>query len=304
MNYEIFENINYDNILNLFKLCKENQNNLNNVKINYSRYNSHIRETLNFLVELDVIEIEKNNVKIKVSNSNLQEALFDNLLKNPIYCSLIQKYFKHFTNNNNNNFVFIPNEKYNITTSSLRNFLISMNIIKFDIINNIYVLLNPNILSKIKRKIFSPEQLEKKLAIQNQIGLLAEKLIFQKEIKKLKTIDINLVPDHVSLNDVSAGYDIKSYIKKNNEICEIFIEVKAVASSNYKFHLSVDEYQTALEFGNKYYIYLLPVDYSNSEHFDYEKILMINDIDKNIINKNPNWICENDGFLIYKKISK
>ena len=27
MNYEIFENINYDNILNLFKLCKENQNN-------------------------------------------------------------------------------------------------------------------------------------------------------------------------------------------------------------------------------------------------------------------------------------
>jgi hypothetical protein len=303
MNYEIFENINYDNILNLFKLCKENQNNLNNVKINYSRYNSHIRETLNFLVELDVIEIEKNNVKIKVSNSNLQEALFDNLLKNPIYCSLIQKYFKHFTNNNNN-FVFIPNEKYNITTSSLRNFLISMNIIKFDIINNIYVLLNPNILSKIKRKIFSPEQLEKKLAIQNQIGLLAEKLIFQKEIKKLKTIDINLVPDHVSLNDVSAGYDIKSYIKKNNEICEIFIEVKAVASSNYKFHLSVDEYQTALEFGNKYYIYLLPVDYSNSEHFDYEKILMINDIDKNIINKNPNWICENDGFLIYKKISK
>jgi len=103
------------------------------------------------------------------------------------------------------------------------------------------------------------------------------------------------------LNDVSAGYDIKSYMKKNNEIYEIFIEAKAVASSNYKFHLSVDEYQTALEFGDKYYLYLLPVDYSNSENFDYEKILIINNINKNIINKNSGWICENDGFLIYKK---
>ena len=301
MSYEIFENIDFDNTLTLFKLCEKSPSNLNNIKINYSRYSSHLRETMNFLVDLDVVTIEKNNVNIKASIDNFQQILLNNLLKNPLYGSLIQKYLQHFIKDINNNLIFIPNEKYNIITSSLRNFLISMKILKFDNINNAYILLDPNILKSLKKKIFSPEQLQKKLEQQNKIGILAEKLIFQKEIQKLKNIDKNLIPDHVSLNDVSAGYDIKSYIKKDNEIYEIFIEAKAVASSNYKFHLSVDEYQTALEFGDKYYLYLLPVDYSNSENFDYEKILIINNINKNIINKNSDWVCENDGFLIYKK---
>jgi hypothetical protein len=301
MSYEIFENIDFDNALTLFKLCEKSPSNLNNIKINYSRHSSYLQETMNFLVDLDVLAVEKNNVNIKASVDNFQEILLNNLLKNPLYCSLIQKYLQHFIKDINNNLIFIPNEKYNIITSSLRNFLISMKILEFDNVNNAYILLDPNILKSFKKKIFSPEQLQKKLEQQNKIGILAEKLIFQKEIQKVKNIDKNLIPDHVSLNDVSAGYDIKSYMKKNNEIYEIFIEAKAVASSNYKFHLSVDEYQTALEFGDKYYLYLLPVDYSNSENFDYEKILIINNINKNIINKNSDWICENDGFLIYKK---
>lgn len=301
MNYEIFEDINFENILTLFKLCQKNPDNLSSIKINYSRYSSHLRETLNFLVNLDIIRVKNNEISIEVSQDNLQEVILDNLLKNPLYSSLIKKYLQHFTKDINNNLIFIPNEKYNIITSNLRNFLISIKILKFDDVKNSYILLNPDILSKSKKKKFSPDQLEEKLAMQNKIGLLAEKLIFQKEIKKLKNIDENLIPEHVSLNDVSAGYDIKSYIKKDDKIFEIFIEAKAVSSSNYKFHLSVDEYQTALEFGDKYYLYLLPVDYSNSENFDYEKILIINDINKNIINKNPKWACENDGFLIYKK---
>ena len=84
MSYEIFENIDFDNTLTLFKLCEKSPSNLNNIKINYSRYSSHLRETMNFLVDLDVVTIEKNNVNIKASIDNFQQILLNNLLKNPL----------------------------------------------------------------------------------------------------------------------------------------------------------------------------------------------------------------------------
>ena len=89
MSYEIFENIDFDNALTLFKLCEKSPGNLNNIKINYSRHSSYLQETMNFLVDLDVLAVEKNNVNIKASVDNFQEILLNNLLKNPLYCSLI-----------------------------------------------------------------------------------------------------------------------------------------------------------------------------------------------------------------------
>ena len=62
------------------------------------------------------------------------------------------------------------------------------------------------------------------------------------------------------------------------ELKEIYIEVKAVSSSNYKFHLSPGEYQKATQNLENYFIYLLPVDHSIDEKFNYEKILKINNL--------------------------
>ena len=300
MNYDIFENIYYDNVLALFNLCSENKNNLDNVKINYARYNNYLIEGLNFLIKLDILKIHNNNIKILSSNYDFKEVLLDRMSKTSNIFFLIQKYLQHFSKDNEGNLIFKPNESYNIMTSSLRNLFISMKIIKHDNSLDAYILLNENILLKFKKTIFSPEQLQKQLEDQGQIGLLAEKFIFQKEIKKLSSINENLIPEHVSLKDVGVGYDIKSYIKEGNEIKEIYIEVKAVSVSNYKFHLSIDEYQTAIEHGGRYYVYLIPVDYSKSDNFDYEKILIINHVKENIINKPINWVCEKDGFVIYK----
>ena len=81
---------------------------------------------------------------------------------------------------------------------------------------------------------------------------------------------------------------------------KIFIEVKAVSLSNYKFHLSVLEYQTAINLKEKYYIYLLPVDHSKPDNFDIENLLRINDLNKNIFNNKISWKLENDGYIVSK----
>ena len=106
--------------------------------------------------------------------------------------------------------------------------------------------------------------------------------------------------DHVALRDVSAGFDIQSYEKKKEKINKIYIEVKAVSKSNYKFYLSMQEKQTAIKFKDKYYIYLLPVDLSNPEKFNFEKLLKINNINNSIFKNKVDWKVENDGFVIFK----
>ena len=72
-----------------------------------------------------------------------------------------------------------------------------------------------------------------------------------------------------------AGYDILSY-NENQE--KIYIEVKAVSSTNFKFYLSSNEFNKANLMNKNYFLYLLPRDLSNLSKFDYEGILKINEI--------------------------
>ena len=300
MNYEVFENLNFDNVKNLYNLCLEDENNLNSVKIIYSRNNKHLQETLNFIIDINLIKIIDNKILIIDSQLKLDNLILNKISKSPNYSFLVKNYLQNFTEDENGVRRFLPNQGYNILTSSLRNFLISMNVLNHELDKNSYYMDNNILDNYFKIVEFSPTQLKYQLDRQNQIGLEAELLVFKKEKEKLKSIGPNLIPDHISLRDVSAGFDIKTYRKINDTIEDIFIEVKAVSSSNYKFHLSVGEYQTAIKFRDKYYLYLLPVDYSEQDRFNYEKILIINDIEKNIINNKIYWNQQNDGFIINK----
>lgn len=66
MNYDVFENLEYSNIKNLYNLCIENQSNLSLVKKNYVRNNKNLQETLNFLIDLEVLSINGNSYQIKI----------------------------------------------------------------------------------------------------------------------------------------------------------------------------------------------------------------------------------------------
>jgi hypothetical protein len=50
-----------------------------------------------------------------------------------------------------------------------------------------------------------------------------------------------------------------------------------------------------------YYLYLLPVDYSLEENFNYSKILKINNLQSNIFQNKNYWSYQNDGFIVFRK---
>ena len=299
MSFDLFENIEYQNLENLFNICKKDSNFIDGVRIEYLKKNQFFPESLNFLIDINLINITKNSVSILSKlNIDLSTSLFTNLSKNTEYALSLKNYLSNFINHNST-FSFKPNALYNNLTSDLRNFLISSNKIIYE--NEEYVIIDNKLLDLFKNKEFSPEQLQKVLENKNKIGLEAEALVVKYETEKIKSLNQGLEIDYVALRDVSAGYDIKSYEADGINYKEIFIEVKAVSKSNYKFHLSVQEYQTANKYLDRYYLYLLPVDHSNPEKFDYDKLLRINNVNKSIFQNKKDWIIEEDGFVISKK---
>lgn len=302
MNYDFFDNIEYKSVEILFKLCKENQNNLANVKINYSRFNNFLQDNINFLVELNVIATSDNKIQIEKTNLSFKDFLISKILNSSQYGPPLKEYLNNFIRQNQK-LVFKPNDSYNSITSSLRNFLISIDLVKYEINGDQYLLLSDEFLDKLNQRKFSPEELRRQLEKQNQIGLLAEEFVFKIEKEKIYKFDQSLLPEHVSKFDVSAGFDILSYQKNNDRIKKIFIEVKAVSSSNFKFYLSNSEFQTSLKYKDDYFLYLLPVDHTVVEKFNHSNILKINDLENNLFKNKVNWYYENNGYVFYRKNS-
>jgi len=297
MNFEIFENVNFINIKNLYDLATNNPDNLTAVKLNYSRNNRFLQENLNFLIMINIFEIYDNTIKLNTNSSfNLKEIIISSIINSPDYAVCVKNYLSNFKKNDQGYYIFQPDSFYNIESSELRNFLITAGYIK-NLEDNKYILLDESILEKFRSRIFSPEQLRKKLLDNELLGIAAEKIVFEYETNRIKKFGNHLKVHHISLKDVSAGYDIQSY--EGN--IQIFIEVKAVSISNYKFHLSPLEYQTAINLRENYYIYLLPVDYSKKDKFDLDKLLKINNLSKNIFEKKSYWSINNDGFIIFKR---
>ena len=298
MNFELYENINYSNLKTLIDLAKATPEKLPLIKNNYLRNNQYFQESFNFLINIELFVIKNNSIVINYDlNKNLEQTILELIKKQSDYSASIKSYLLNFYKDENGNLSFKPFGSYNIASSNLRNFLITLNFLKYS--DDSYILLDENILTQFKKKEFSHEQLKNKLANQELLGLEGEKVIVDYETKRIKLFGDHLIVDHVSLRDVSAGYDIQSY--EGNE--KIFIEVKAVSLSNYKFHLSTNEYQAALNLKDKYYLYLLPVDYSKPEKFDTERLVKIKNIKDNIfLNKNL-WNIENDGYVISKKLA-
>lgn len=298
MSAEIFENIEVKNLVKLYNILENNLEYLDNAKLQYSKQNIYLRESLNFLIEIGIISVDGNNIKIHdTSSGDIEDKIFNKIAESSEFGLEVKEYLNNFVNLNGT-YSFKPDAIYNNATSHLRNFLIYAKKIVYE--NNEYKVIDNNILELFLNNEYSPEKLEKVLKDKKQLGDDAEKLIFKKEQEKVDQINPSLKVDHVALRDVSAGYDIQSFEKKDDRIEKIYIEVKAVSKSNYKFHLSVQEKQTANKLKDKYFIYLLPVDKSTPDKFDYNQLLKITNIDKSIFKNNLEWKVESDGFVISK----
>ena len=108
-------------------------------------------------------------------------------------------------------------------------------------------------------QILSRERLEEILADQNAVGNLGELLSLNYEKNRLSCLGLHAESKSVmriSLTDVSAGYDIKSFAGSSITLKhDLFVEVKARKRNLPSFIMSANEVRVAKMLGSKYVIH-------------------------------------------------
>lgn len=106
------------------------------------------------------------------------------------------------------------------------------------------------------RRAKSVEKLASELEAQARLGEAAEEWVLQYERQRLSEHPLKNQVRRVSIDDVSAGYDILSFASPASLRHDLFIEVKSYGTTK-RFHWSRNEIAVAREFGECYALYLI-----------------------------------------------
>ena len=143
------------------------------------------------------------------------------------------------------------------------------------------------------RRTISLIELENELALRKEYGEIGERKAFEYETKLLAERGIAKTPKMISDIDVSAGYDLVSYLSSDSMSYDKYIEVKSCQNKEQAFYLSRNELRIAKEKGESYYLYL----YIRET----DEIIIIND-PYNRIYLSEEWAKEPQIYKIHKMI--
>jgi hypothetical protein len=215
-------------------------------------------KTLEFLKQLDLIDIKENRVipepdfkpllvdlkKCQNQYLLIQQFIIEVFINRK---NLFSKYTSEFISKFcllNEKYQFKPNTLERLKYSDLRNFLIDLGFIYLDLNENgenRYVISDDYLYNYIGFKEsyeVSLDEFEKIMEKKKEIGVAAELKIIQYEKNRLSEFPYLIEKiEHISIKDVTAGYDIKSFEGKfddNNNPIPRYIEVKAVSYWDYK----------------------------------------------------------------------
>lgn len=285
---------------------------LSNIKRKYLEYALAFDETLSLLENLEVVRNDSGELVPSKTFSRTHDSLDE--FKNkflPVLFSAnrdvseeLRDFLLNFQTENDKTF-FKATELQKIKFSDTRNLLLELEFISTGADNATYFI-NPEFadlfVKQFSKRKLSPETLKKKQAEYESIGLTAEKAVIAYEVKRLT--DISILPsdiEHTSQENVLAGYDIKSFenfLDPNSKRVDRYVEVKAVSVEDYKFYWSKNEMEIAKVFGEKYYLYLLPVISNNT--FDFDKLIIKRNPFKNIYSNELEWRKEEESVSFSK----
>ena len=271
-----FPNITPQQIVSLLKICVDSQTkDFNFLRSTYNNHNIGFDSVVKFMNKTNFIQIKDNRVILNKkllsildkTFVNINQVLLEQLLIVPNkYLDEIQQFFNSIKIDLENSTVNID-YRANYIFSNLRNFLTLLGLFIFNSIEKIYKI-NPD-LNYFLVDYFDengglhPDSLNKIQLDEKLLGDKAELEIIKYERDRLNGYYflVNKI-SHIALNNVKAGYDIKSYEVPNDvpgRIVPRYIEVKAVSLIDYSFYLSSNELNKASILKEKYYMYLLPV---------------------------------------------
>lgn len=284
----------------------------------YLRNASNFDQTVEFLHELNLIEISGDQIIIKPAYKEFLRSLRESqkpkevVKKFVINCFVISKtpfseYLNEFLSKfclTNQQYEFTPGIFERLRYSGLRNFLIDLGIIYLDSDEKKYIAVGDysSVFAELKKTHrLSPGRFQKIRRENEGIGKAAELKIIEYEKKRLLEFPyLAKQIEHIAKYDVNAGYDIKSYEVPAQKDCGIsrYIEVKAVSIIDYQFYWSRNEIEKSEVLRKSYYLYLLPVKDKNN--FDIDNLKIINDPYVNVLNSKGKWIktIESLGFSL------
>lgn len=277
----------------------------------FSANSLYFDETLDLLLELKLVSDTGQNLLpseefkeiLTQTPDNIKSFLISQLLKNRDFLS---KYIAEFLNRfelHNAVYEFTPNTEQRLKYSGVRNFLISLGAISSITPNGGYIASDKISTYFLDRKKVLPyTKFEDQLKANNELGRKAELLILEEEKRKFKNYPelLNEI-QHVSLLDVSAGYDIKSFegLQEEGRWQPKYIEVKAVSKDDFGFYWSKNEIEKARQFGDKYYLYLLPV--KDNSDFNTSELQQIKNPYKVVFQNKDDWRQEAEIIHFCKK---
>ena len=292
-------------LVQLYTLCntiaESNLRQISFIKAKYLENALWFDETLSLLEDLTII---KNNFVELIPSETFFKSLstleeFKKQLLNKIFISNgeVSEQLREFLVNfkvETNQVIFNSTPTEKVKYSDTRNLLLELDFISTNQDSNMYIV-NPCYHDLFtfffNKRAITPEIFKTNQTENDVLGLSAEKAVIEFEIQRLTNIKFDKSEiEHTSQKNVIAGYDVKSfenYLDDNSKRIQRYIEVKAVPVFDYRFYWSRNEIEFAKIFGEKYFLYLLPVN-SNST-FDFEKMKIISNPIKNIYLNYLDW---------------
>lgn len=288
------------------------------IKEKYLRMSSNFEETVEFLNMIGLIVKSRNGISqqplyqsILKKEKETKKFLVDIFIvqKNP-FTDYLMEFFSLFKLINQR-YELKPNTAQRLKYSGLRNFLIDLGFLSYDSAHKKYVISDEYFLIYSELRKHYQLSLDKFLKIiqkQDKISKAAELEIIKYEKNRLSEFP-HLVKkvEHISIKNVLAGYDIKSFTEKVGKSKNPFpryIEVKAVSLRDCKFFWTRNEIDCAKLYGKNYYLYLVPVLSSN--RFDLDNIVIIKNPYLYVYRKKDKWLrkVELIEFFLQKSPSK
>lgn len=269
---------------------------------------------LAFLAGLKLLKTNNNEITITndLKEFHSVQPLNDNLTKNFLLEKALnlknnfsKEIFQYLNNFNviDDRFSYKPTTDNRLRESGIRNLFIELDLINFDKESESYKVTDKYFeifATYIGNKKLSPKALLYLLKKQEELGKAAEVEIMKYEEKRLADYPMLLQHiEHISISDVNAGYDIKSWeIGQTNAPTPRYIEVKAVSKFNYKFNWTRNEVEKARLHQQQYFLYLLPV--IGNKVFDMDGLKIIPNPIAGVFDNSKSWNQQVETYLFSK----
>ena len=228
---------------------------------------------------LDWLEIIKISNLITLKKKLDHEKIVEDICYSVLNKLAENKELHNFINSHNliiDQSVLVNNNLIPLKFSALRNLLINLGFFQQDSLMQNHFLIGEKyidwfndtgikLIEKSKLKSFTLERLKKNMERQSELGFEAEKFVLEYELQIRNKHPTCSKIRIISEEDVSAGYDIESYIDDKSIVLDKYIEVKSYSKEQSAlgkpyFFWSSNEVEVAEIEEDNYFLYLVDRD--------------------------------------------